>query len=367
MFLKQKYLFSNKIKWLIFLTGLSVVLVSAFNNKISNAQSLNGSDITTSPVYADITGIPGQSVSTNLHIENNESSAVRINLSVEEFRANGLDGQAQIYIPTGNVPSFSWVHFSENSFIAQPNVWNNIVMTIDLPKNASLGYYYAVVFKPETLINSGISTKVQGENAILILLDAHSGAEKESLEVTSFKSIKGLYQYLPATFLVDVKNTGNIFVVPQGNIYISRTPNGPVIASLPINSNGGNILPGSTREFQVNWSSGFPYFQEDRIDGQIISDSNGQPEMSLNWNLKNLNQFKIGKYWAKLVLVYNNGTRDIPQSSILSFLVLPWVFILILIVVLLILIIGIWSFIRASINATRGEKGNSKGKFKYTK
>lgn len=329
----------------------------------SYAQNLNGSTITTSPVFLDLYGNPGQSTSTVLHVENNESNPIRINVKLEEFKAYGLNGQAQLYTPPNNTPSLSWVHFSTTSFVAEPNVWNSVTMTINLPKDASLGYYYGVIFAPQTLITTSTNAKVQGENAILILLDAHSKNANVQLAISSFKATQGLYQFLPATFDVNVKNMGNIFAVPQGNIYISRTPNGPVLASLPINSSGGNVLPGTTRQFQVSWNNGFPNYQTQRLDGQIITGSNGQPSTTLTWNLKNINEIRLGKYYAKLVLVYNNGVRDIPTSSILSFWVLPWILIVLILLGITVLGFGVWSFVHFIIRGFRGEQNH---KAKYT-
>src|SRR5581483_5481672 len=119
------------------------------------AQGTGGTNITTSPVSADLTGKPGSTVSTTLQVENNEPNPVTIDVQLETFKAYGTSGQAQIYSAPANADYIKWVHFSQTSFVAQPNIWVPVTMIINLPSYASLGYYYAVVFKPQV---STIST-----------------------------------------------------------------------------------------------------------------------------------------------------------------------------------------------------------------
>jgi hypothetical protein len=310
------------------------------------AQNNVGSIITTSPISLDLTAKPGSSVSTMLQVENDSSRPMTLTVKLEEFRASGSDGQAQIYSPPKNTPSLSWVHFSKTKLTAQPNLWNSIKMSINLPKSAALGYYYAVLFVP----NSGFTTKsnanIKGANAVLILLDAQTPSANDSLVIKDFESKKTIYQYLPASFSINVANQGNIYTAPQGDIYISRTINGPTIDTIPINSSQGNVLPKSNRIFNVSWSNGFPVYQYKRYHNQILTNKNGSPITELSWNFHNSSEFRIGKYYARLVLVYNNGIRDIPVESAVAFWVLPWELIIAFVVIIFIFLLGIWTLFR---------------------
>ncbi|MDR3583243.1 MAG: hypothetical protein P4L62_02705, partial [Candidatus Pacebacteria bacterium] len=44
----------------------------------------------------------------------------------------------------------------------------------------------------------------------------------------------------------------------------------------------------------------------------------------LKWNFADASKLRWGKYTAKLVLVYDNGQRDVPIEGEVSFWVVPW-------------------------------------------
>lgn len=310
------------------------------------ALTATGSTITTSPVAANLSAVPGSSVSTQLQLQNNGSQAVTIQVQLEKFKAAGENGQAQIYQPASDDVSLSWVHFSQTSFLALPGVWNSITMTISVPKTAAFGYYYAVVFSPSGTNAEVPGNTFKGANAVLVLLNARAAGEINQLQIASFTSNRRVYQYLPATLSVKVHNSGDIFTAPRGDIYISRTPTGPVIDTLPINNGAGNVLPGTNRIFQVMWDDGFPVYRAKRINGQIVSDKSGKPVMELNWDAARLTKFRFGRYYARLVLVYNDGSRDIPLNAQVTFWVIPWLLIGLALIILVFLGLGFTTAIR---------------------
>ena len=325
-----------------------------------------GSYLTTSPISVDVTATPGQSQSTTLSVQNDSSAPETITVKLDKFTANGNFGAANITPPEKTDPSVSWIHFSKTSFVAQPGVWNNITMTIDMPDYASLGYYYAVLFIPkstQTSTSTNVSDQIKGANAIFVLVDTQSSNEAKQLSLTSFSSESGLYQFLPATFNILVKNTGNIHLIPQGDVYISRTMNGKVIDTLPINANLGNILPNSSRQFTATWTDGLPSFEAKTVDGQELTVKDGQPVEQLRWNFSEpISKFRFGKYYAHLVLVYNNGNHDIPIDAYLSFWVIPWKLILIILVIIGAIVV-FWKSIKKAIKSLVSRRNKNK-KFK---
>jgi hypothetical protein len=328
--------------------GIPLLLFLVLLNPKVNAAPNTGSTITTSPVFVDLSTPPGTTISTNLQVENNAPSPIGITLKLKEFKASGDTGQAQIENPLPGDASISWVHFSQNSFIAQPSAPNSVTMTIKVPETAAFGYYYAVLFAPNVITNGVVANTntVKGANAVLVLLDAHTANENNQLNVASFQADKTSYQFLPANFNVKVHNSGNIFTVPEGDIYISRTKNGPTIDTLDINPGQGNILPGTTRSFSASWADGFPVYQVKRVNGQVVSNKQGKPVEQLKWNFGNLTKFRFGKYYAHLVLVYNNGTREIPVNSEVSFWVIPWAMLVGLAVFIGLILLGLWTIMR---------------------
>jgi hypothetical protein len=312
--------------------------------------------ITTSPISEDLHIKPGTNNTSTLQIMNNNTAPVQVSLQLEVFSANGTNGEAAINpLPPGD-PEASWVHFSKSTFIANPGVYTPIQMTIDLPASAELGYYYAVLFKP-TLPNSTAphSTTIKGANAILVLVDTNSGNEDRQLRVSNFSTSKKLYQYLPANFNVTVKNGGNIFLAPSGDIYISKSSNFThPLSVININPGDGNVLPNSIRIFKTSWANGFPVYKTKTLDGQPLLNKSGQPVQKLTWNFTELGKFRFGKYYAHLALVYNDGNEEIPINSVLSFWVIPWKLLLIFLILIIIILIGVLSLSRSLYRRVRG-------------
>ncbi len=291
----------------------------------------DSSNITTSPISVTMNVKPGETKSTTLQVQNNGPKAVDIQVEAATFKARGNNGEAAIDAKS-NDPSLKWVSFSPNLVHAEPGVWEQVQMTVSLPSDASLGYYYAVLFKPilavdKTVKNTNTYTPT---NAILALIDTGSNNESRSLQIASFTATKKLYEYLPATFNIDVHNNGNIFLPPQGVVYISKDASfKSAIATIPFNNQNGRVLPNSNRVFTVVWRDGFPAFQDKLSNGQPVTAKNGQTIQQLKWDFAHSDKFRFGKYYARLALVYNNGTRDVPIYAVVSFWIIPWKLLLI--------------------------------------
>jgi hypothetical protein len=315
-----------------------------------------GVSLTTSPISIDVASKPGTTITRTLQLKNNTAQPLQINMQLEVFDAHGSSGEAAITNPSPGDPSPSWVHFSPASFVAQPDVWSTVQMTINLPKTAQLGYYYAVIFKPNipTGTTAPGSNVVKGSNAILVLLDTETPNENRQVKIANFSVSKKLYEYLPVTFNIAIRNSGNIYLGPTGNIFISRSPKlTNTIAVLNVNPAHGQVLPDSNRDFTDVWQSGFPVFIDKTLNGQVVRSSKGQPVEQLQWNFSKVNQIRFGKYYAQLALVYNNGQRPILVTSTVSFWVIPWKLLSVALVVVILIGLGIWSISRNIIRRLR--------------
>jgi hypothetical protein len=57
---------------------------------------------------------------------------------------------------------------------------------------------------------------------------------------------------------------------------------------------------------------------------------------------------RFGHYTAHLVMVYDDGNRDVPLEAYVSFWVIPWRLVIGLIIIALFVCIGLWSTFRKS-------------------
>lgn len=319
-------------------------------------------NITTSPLPIQLVTTPSNPVSTDLRVQNSGTQPAAIKVSLLKFKSSDKTGKPLLIKPTKADSYIDWVSFSKTNFVAQPGEWNTIKMTISPPADAAFGYYYAVLFSQDTSnIKPGEkSSKLAGATATLVLLDVKVPGEKRKLEVTSFKTDHKLYEYLPVNFNIAVKNTGNVHLVPAGDIFISRGHNSKNLAVLSFNPNAGNVLPNSTRDFTVAWEDGFPAFKIKRdANDQIVSDKTGKPIEELKYDLSKTGEFRIGHYYAHLLLTYSDGDKDIPIEAEVGFWVIPWKVIGVVLLFVILVLLGLRSVFK-SVKVPKFGKKNGK-------
>jgi hypothetical protein len=344
------HLLYRRVK-IVLLATLAVLLFAPLP---AHAASFN---ITTSPLPVLLATKPGQTVSTNLRVQNSGSETARFNVSLKKFKANGSTGKPILQNRAPGDSYFDWVSFSETSFVADPGVWHSITMTIKTPPDAGFGYYYAVVFSGETpkANPGGTTNQLQGATAVLVLLDVQVPGEKRQLAIDSFSADKKLYEYLPANFTVKVKNPGDIHLSPSGTIFITKGKK--TIATLDVNPAGGNILPNSTRDFATSWHDGFPVFEPKHDASGVLTNKHGQPVYQLHWDFSKANHLRFGHYTANLVLTYDNGSRDVPLSAAVSFWVVPWGLILTVLALLIIPPLLVYLIMKRRMKSQAGKGG----------
>ncbi|MBP6975379.1 MAG: hypothetical protein KBB51_00960 [Candidatus Moranbacteria bacterium] len=299
--------------------------------------------LTTSPLPINLSVEPGHSVSTQLRIKNDGDQKEILKIDLMKFKADGESGAP---LPIDREPGddfLDWVHFSEESFPIEQNQWKTINATFDVPETAAFGYYYAIVFSraDDVTVESGKS-RVSGGTALLVLLEAKVPGAKREVTVTSFSADHTWYEFLPATFTVKLKNTGNVHSAPRGNLFIGR-PGEKADTLVEVNLGKGNILPGSGRFFEAEWTEGFPVYRNKEENGRVMLDAEGHPIRELMWNWKDASKFRFGKYEARLLLVYDDGQRDVPIEGVVEFWVIPWRFLIGGAFIALFVIVGIKS------------------------
>lgn len=319
------------------------VLAAASTAPASSDQALN---IEISPLPIQLSAKPGSSVSTDLRIRNGGSKPETLKISLKTFTADGPDGRIVLRNPTPNDTFLSWVNFDRTQFEAPAGQWQTIKMTISLPKNAAFGYYYAVQVglatppKPQPG-----AARLQGAVAIFVLLNAEAPGAERKIEVSKFSANHSTYEFLPVNFTVQVRNVGNVHTAPHGNVFIKR--GGHQVDVLNVNSAEGQVLPKSNRVFTAEWTDGFPAYITALDDsGQPLKDSNGNQKQRLNWDFSNVSKLRFGHYTADLLLVYNDGQRDIPITGSLSFWVIPWRLIFIVLVIILAPAVMVYLYMR---------------------
>ena len=294
--------------------------------------------LTTSPLPINLKTAPGTTITTPVKIKNDGNQAENLKVTLMKFKADPITGAAILSERESQDTYFDWVSFSDPTFTLNPNEWKTENVTFNVPSNASFDYYYAIVFfRADQQTPQGTNqTVLNGGTATLVLLTADVPGAKKELSIDNFTVNKNMFEFLPATFTIKVKNTGNVHVIPHGNIFISR--NGQDVVTLDVNATQGSVLPDSPRNFTSDWADGFPVYTDKMENGTAVKDAQGNTLQELKWDWKDASKLRWGKYTAKLVLVYDDGERDVPLEGEVTFWVMPWRLIIMLIINLAIIV-----------------------------
>lgn len=332
-----------KLKILLAILGLGFF-------SVHGVWALEGLSLVVSPLPINLVTTPGSTVSAQLKIKNGSSQPETLHVGLMKFSAYGDEGKPRLMDREIGDDYFDWMTFSQNDFEINPNEWKTITATINVPNEAAFGYYYVVTFsrKDDNVSTGARETKVIGATASLILLEVRVPNAIRSVEVLEFSTPKIVYEFLPTEFTIRLKNKGNVHLAPRGDIFIDRW-NEKDVAILPINEIKGNVLPNSNRVFTTSWADGFPVFKP-VVDGEtIVTDRQGKVKNKLIWDFSQVLKLRWGKYTANMLLVYDDGTRDVPIEGKLTFWVVPWRILVIGGLVITLVILGIWSIIKGMV------------------
>jgi len=186
-----------------------------------------------------------------------------------------------------------------------------------VPANADPGGHYAVVFfGNQPSMAQGGSIGLSGKLGTLILLTV-AGDIVEQGRIVSFDltNPRSFYEHLPISFTALFENTGNVHLMPHGEITITnmfgRTSDRIPFNKEPIGG-GKNVLPNTSRHLEAVWTKG-PL----EVKAQNFIDT-------VNVEFHN---FALGRYTAALDLHYGPSNQAAAANT--TFWVIPWQLILV--------------------------------------
>lgn len=306
-----------------------------------------GLSLVTSPLPINLITEQGSTVSAKLKVKNGGTKTERLKVELMKFSAFGEEGKPKLLDREKGDDFFDWVSFSENSFDVAPNEWKTITATFKIPETAAFGYYYAITFSraEEEKPSGARQTAIVGATATLVLVEVRVPNAKREVEVLEFSTNHKMYEFLPVTFSVKLKNKGNVHIAPRGNIFINKGKARDV-AILEVNLDKGNVLPSSNRTFETKWIDGFPLYVEKIKDDKTVLDAKGNVVKTLKWDFSKANKLRWGRHTANMLLVYDDGKKDITIEGKTSFWIIPWRLIGGGIVVVIFMLLGLQSSVK---------------------
>lgn len=305
---------------LLFIISIFILNSKILANTINFTENPNSSNsayeavgiggITISPLVNTLVISKGQTIYQNITVYNDNKTPTTLSVKFANFisrdpfgdpQFNGLTNKATISDQNLNINTV-------NSITVQPGKSRNISIEIKAKQNAEPGEDFIAAFvlsKGETSSNININSAVGSLFLIRI-----NGIVKESGFIKSFTETKNVYVSNPINFDENFENTGNVHLIPQGEIQIYNIF-GDEVETIPVNVNRGIVLPIG-------------------VKNRIFTQS---------WNPT---KFLLGKYTAKLYLTYGtNSVTTIEATS--SFWIIPlWS---IIIVIVIITVIVIWQIL----------------------
>ena len=280
-----------------------------------------GINLSLSPTFLNLKTDPGESINSEFRVRNNNTFDESLKVSLVKF-VNSDKGTPVITEIERGDEFGTWLKFDKEEFVLGPGRSELVKFTISPPKSASLGYYYAILVS-RVQRSEGTGTVISGSTAVPVLLDVKSPNAKREVQIVSLNADGLFHEHLPIDFNIVFKNTGNVHTAPVGNIFIDSLFNKEV-GVLGVNEGRGNILPGGNRTYTAKWDDGFAVKVIKTKDGVPLKDSKGNSVYETKFDFSKANLFRFGRYTANVLMVYDNGERDIPIEAKVSFWVIPW-------------------------------------------
>lgn len=268
--------------------------------------STNAFALSLSPPVLEYTAKPGDAIIDAVRVFNDTDKAVTVYpSSLNATDAGDELGTPKFYPVNQDVNGQSmaaWLSYERESFILKPGEFFSHPFTINVPQSVQPGGHYAALIYSTTAPGRARTVGVSSEIAALVLVDV-AGEKSEGAAVSSIspKIVQDWYETLPTGFVVRIENTGTTHIKPVGGVKITNIL-GMTVAYLPLNKNGGNVLPKTIRRFDV--------------DGPGTVDT---LPASLQ---KEIKDFGIGRYKATVSLGYGTQGQVIENSYV--FYVFPW-------------------------------------------
>ena len=298
----------------------------------------SGINLSLSPTFLSVRTDPGKPVSSEFKVRNNNTFTEYLGISLVKFISSEEGTPTITDIEQGD-DFANWIKFDQKEFSVGPNQSKTVKFTISPPTEAALGYYYGILVS-RIQKAEGEGAVISGSTAIPVLLEVRSPNAKKEVQIISFKPSKLFYEYLPVEFKVTFKNSGNVHVAPIGDIFVDSFLNQEV-AIVKVNEGRGSVLPNGVRTYTANWNDGFAARVVKTKDGVPVKDDKGNTVYETKYDFSKANLFRFGRYSANLLMVYDNGERDIPVEAKVSFWVVTWKILGIGFIVLILALVGL--------------------------
>ena len=280
------------------------------------------------PVRFELTGNPSDTLTKEILLINESTLTETYYVSFANFEAQGETGSPSFVEPTEGLGT--WMRTEVSSVTLGSHQQKLVPVSIKIPAGAEPGGYFAVIFWGTAPPSVGSGIGVGAKTGVLVLLSI-PGEVREDAGLLGFgvKDKKFFHATLPVMLEYRFRNDGADKEKPAGKITIRNTLFLPT-DKLDANPILGNVLPNSTRKFNVDWvkyTRGAEYVRPTGAWGKFWSD------VGYQWR-----NFALGLYSAKLHIAYGSSGEEAKDT--VFFFVFPWQLTLVLILLVILIFFG---------------------------
>jgi hypothetical protein len=214
-----------------------------------------GQGLRLTPVSFDLNIDKGQTSTGTLHLDNNTGQTQEINVGIENFTAQGEQGEVTLTNEDSQYALAKWITVSPNHITIANNGRADFTYTIHVPEGAEPGGHFgSLVFSTVPPKSAGSTGAVVSQSVGSLFLVRVPGDVKENAVIESFKTDKPFYSNGPVNFIIRVKNNSSVHVKPIGVITITNELTG---RKNVVGVAGENVLPGAIRQIPAQWEQKF--------------------------------------------------------------------------------------------------------------
>lgn len=253
--------------WRRFVLVLSgFILVASLSSPVFAQQTASGTGLTMSPTRTELTIFPGIQDTIKFTLTNVSGIDLIAKVEIDDFQSDGETGNPKVIVNQSqrSVTSIQPFITKLADIPIKKDERKNIAINVTIPKDAAPGAYYGII-RYSAIADPNAQTKTPdggGKVSLtasighLVLITVPGNITKQiqllSVHATRGDSISPLYVRAPNQAELRIKNLGNGFAQPIGQVSISNDFSGKQVYSYDFNSlePKANILPGSIRLFK---------------------------------------------------------------------------------------------------------------------
>lgn len=304
------------------LSVLASLLASPLAHGATTTTPATGQALEIGPPVVNLVTDPGKKLTTTLSLRDISSSSLVVTNEIDDFTAAGEDGTPKVILDPTEANPYSlktWIAPIPSINLKSRDL-KSVPVTINVPANAAPGGYYGIIrftgTPPNLNGDSGVSLNASLGALVFIRVN---GAASESMNIEEFSSNNGgatktFFETAPVSFVVRLKNTGNVYEQPTGLVTV-KDMFGHTTATLLINADQHTILSNTIRKFEAS------------MDSSVLG-----------------SRMLFGKYSAHLDVNY--GTANTKISKDFTFWVIPWKLITFGVLAIAAVVIGLFFLVR---------------------